>query len=80
MPPMAKRDQVHDPERERQDRHDERDDQQDAADAGEDPGALRRRDQPHEPQPAQLAVRRRLDTEPLGRLLEVIGAALGERQ
>ena len=50
----------------------------DAADPCEQAGALRRGDQAHELQSAQLAVRRRLDTEALGRLLQVSGAPFGE--
>ena len=53
---------------------------QDAADTREHAGAGGRGDQPEEPEAAQLAVGRRLDAEALGRLLEIVGAALGERE
>ena len=46
----------------------------------EQAGALRRRDQPHQLQTAELPRARRLDAEALGRALEVVGTAFGERE
>ena len=76
----GQRHQADDAEAEQQDRDDQGDDDEHAADPRQGAGALGRGHQAHELQPAQLAVGGRLDAEPLGGLLEIVGPALGQGQ
>ena len=79
-PTEGQRDQVYDPETERQDHYQQDDQQQDAPGTREYAGARRWRDQPHQPQPAELPGRWGLDPEALGRALEILRPTLRQRK
>ena len=79
-PAERQRDELDDAEADREQHDDQHDDQQDAADAREDAGGGGRDEQAHRAQREHLAAARRRLAEALDGVLEVAGAAFGERE
>ena len=79
-PPSGSPISWHDPGADREQGDDEQDDQQDAADAQQDRCAGRRDEHRRQPQQHQLAAGGRRLAEALDRNLEIVRAALGQRE